>query len=183
MCEHTEFAQLALAPVIHTVWNPQRKLSLRERGKTSINSSIPLLTHGQGSPPLRVNYRMMNSTSLMAQEIPVRIPRFAHVCFIAQTLFHILAHAALRKTERNFPPLLSGVSHSNVRAWLPDSFQLETGPSAQCHLTLLGAIVRKAVQRNAAPQPTRQWWVVLLGWDASWFLGIRISLKCIFHFR
>lgn len=84
-----------------------------------------------------VNYRMMNSTNLITQEIPVHIPWFAHVCSIAQTLFHILAHAALRKTERNFPPLLSGVSHSNVRAWLPDSFQLEAGLSAQCHLTLL----------------------------------------------
>lgn len=99
---------------------------------------------------MRVNYRM-NSTSLIAQEIPVRIPSFAHVCSIAQTLFHLLARAALRKTERNFPPLLSGVSHSNVKACLPDSFQLEAGVSAQCHLTLLGASDRKAIQRNAAP--------------------------------
>lgn len=154
ICEDAEFAQLALAPAIRAVWPPQRKLSLRESGKTSINSSIPLPSHGQGSPPMRMHYRMMNSKSLTAQEIPVGFPWFAHVCSIAQTLFHRLAHAALRETERNFPPLLSGVSHSNVRAWLSDSFQLEAGLSAWCHLTLLGASVRKAVQKNAAPQPT-----------------------------
>lgn len=34
----------------------------------------------------------------------------------AQTLFHRLAHTALRKAERYFPLLLSGFSHSNMRA-------------------------------------------------------------------
>lgn len=130
--------------------------------KTSINSSILPLSHGQGSPPIRVKCRVMNSTSLTAQEIPAHVPWFAHVGSIAQTLLHILAHAAPRETERNFPPLLSGVSHSNVRAWLPDSFQLEAELSAQCHLTLLGAVAGKqSRERQLLNHPDSDGWCCL----------------------
>lgn len=111
---------------------------------------------------------------------------FACVCCWAQTLFHILAHTAPRKTQRKFPPLLSGFSRSSVRALLWDSFQLGARISARCHLTLLGASVGKVVRRNAVPQPIKEL-VVLLGQDAaweihlSWHLGIRLNLERIFH--
>lgn len=164
---------------LHCLDSPEEALT-KGGWQNLINSSIPLLSHGQGSPPMRVNYRRMNSTRVIAQEIPVHIPWFAHVCSIAQTLFHMLAHAALRKTERNFPPLLSGVSHSNVRAWMPDSFQLEAGLLAQCHLTLLGASDRKAEKCSSSTKQT------MMG-GAAWIRGIlRNTLnlmfrECIFH--